>query len=231
MKKKCFLSLLVIMSLSSCSQDEDITLPKDGTSGITTPNFPSTLSTSSDNIFIPDEVYQSFNENTNFQESNSELWIDESKGMLRSSSGTITVTGYTTRIPVTGKNYKVYFPQGYLDKRVRKDVIYLAEYFRYRKLIEIPKGYTLVLPPKEVMSTIKNVGMIPPPPSNQQIGYHAEYYKTVKDKDQYYLVTDIVELVYNIEGREMFKPAVYIPYNVTQPSTLTFKYQYLDLEW
>lgn len=225
-----FLLALIIISFASCSQDENMDNNLGNTKEATT-NFGEVFKISTDGNAIPDVVFQSNNEGIIWGNPNSEYWVDDSEKMTKSSSGTITVTGYTSKTAIKDKNYKVMFTTGYHDKNVNRSTVYLAEYFRYRKLIEIPKGYTPILPPPSIMLNMPNMGMIPPPPSEQQQGYQYEFYKTVNGKDQYYLVTDVVEVLYDIQGRQMWSTPLYMPYNVTNPSTMTFKYQYDDIDW
>lgn len=231
MRKFIYLLIVfVITSLVSCSQDEAIDNQQNNKTGKIISGFEETFVTTAE-IGIPSLVLEYANEEYNFVNPNSERWIEDSNTLTKSGSGLQTVTGYTFRNPLTSKNYKTIFKDGYPDPRVtNRSTVYIAEYIRYRHLIEIPKGYSLVLPPANVMAATKNMGA-PANATKNQIGYNAEYIGEKNGRDQYYLVTDVVEVVYDLQGRQCFSPPVYIPYNVTNPKTMVFKYQYEEYSW
>lgn len=74
-----------------------------------TTNFGVVFKISTDGNAIPDVVFQSNIEGVIFGNPNSEYWVDDSEKMTKSSSGTITVTGYTSKTAIKDKNYKVMF--------------------------------------------------------------------------------------------------------------------------
>lgn len=226
-----FLFVTMIISFSSCSQDENTEINQKESDKFATTNFNEPFIISADNPSIPEVVCSSYNDEINLINSNSELWINETNLTKANKSGTISVSGYDKKTIIRDKNAKYRFPYGYLDKRMDTGTTYIGQYCRYRKLIEIPKGYTLILPPPEIMSKYPNMGSIPPPPNNTQIGYGSEFYRTIDNKDQYYLITDVVEISYDLTGRLMFNPPVYIPYNFKESKSMVFKYQYDNIEW
>ncbi len=231
-----FLLLLVLILIPSCSNNENFliddklnTLSKDSQECV------------SSNVFFSDSLYQSlilcypslYECDTT---DNSHLWVEEQKLNLRSSSGTIKVYGYDQIRDV--KTYKAYFSQGLAwDSRVKEynNSVLLFDIKLYVKRVSIPRGNTLVLPPPTVMNTMKNMGRQPIGYSLSKpivTGYTYKQISSTSSADVYELITEVVSITYNIEGRKVFTPPVYMPESSKSgPSVFEFKYQYINADW
>lgn len=226
-----FLGITIAVFFTACSNDEMNDSDVTGLNGKT-----DVINITRDGVF-PDSITKSliasYPEFYTFDKSNSDLWIHETGNGTRAAGMTISVTGYNYVRDV--KNYKIAFPSGLIyDSRVPKtDAVYLACIKQYSKDIRIPKGATLVIPPQNIMGAMKNMGRHPGGKAETLniIGYDAKYSSTYNGEDIYELITETVEMTHNIEGKEVFRPAVYIPGEVTNPSQFVFIYQYYLIQW
>lgn len=231
-----FLSL-AIMLIPSCSNNDEFgideklnNLSKDSQEYINS------------DAFFSDSLYQSLARSYPALYScdtidNSHLWVDEQNSSLRSSSsGTIKIYGYDEIRDV--KTFKSYFSQGIAwDSRMNeyKNTVVLCDIKLYVKQVRIPKGTTLVLPPPSLMSSMKSMGRQPIGYSLTKpmiTGYTYKQYSSTSTEDVYELITETESIAYNIEGRRIFNPPVYLPESAKNgPSSFEFKYQYINTDW
>jgi len=166
-----------------------------------------------------------------FIDSNSELWTEGSEENLKSVySGSLTALGYDVKELI--KTTKAMFYNGLsCDSRIQPRVTYLVKKYRYKKLIQIPAGASLILPPSNIMSTIHPMGI--KPGTSSTVGYTIEDVSTGSTYDTYYLVSEGSEITHNLLGQQIASVSnpVIIPCNIGVPRSFLFKYQYSTVEW
>lgn len=228
-----FLTVSVAVFFTACSNDDII-----GVDPGQSKTIQSKVVTTSSNGILPDSIYKTImEENPNlykFGESNSHLWVDEYENGLKSTSSTQKTIGYDSKI--TLKTWKNAFPWGLIhDSRVPANTtVYLAELVQYHKQITVPKGASVILPPKSYMETIVNMGRFPGGTATQnyhETGYEYRFVKSSSSGDTYDLVTECVQVEFNILGQWVFNPPVFVNANAKNPNTFEFKYQYSFNSW
>ena len=124
------------------------------------------------------------------------------------------------------------FPKGLAcDTRIQRYVQYVYKKYQYKKIIQIPAGADLILPPLSVMSTIAPMGNLPG--TTNSIGYSSLFVSTNGVYDTYYLITESREITHTAAGQQVapLDNPIYMPCTINPPSQLLFKYQYSDIDW
>ena len=140
---------------------------------------------------------------------------------LRSSSGVITVVGYTGRTKINSEmigfgGYNKYGLSGY----------YVCDVYKYYYQITVPHGASVTIPELHQM-TDPNMGWIGP--MNFTKGYSKETVSLNSNGDTFYLYTYLRIITHNSVGQQV--GPYYYPFDITTPSNFVFKYTYTTLEW
>ncbi|MBK5215874.1 MAG: hypothetical protein JJE53_03675 [Candidatus Pacebacteria bacterium] len=223
------LSFLCLILVISCSKNEDDIIQPD----MQMEKSDVIVIVSEDGV-EPDSIIESIVENNPeayiFENPNSELWINEDDGNLKSATtASLSVEGYDVKEYLSA--YSTLFPSGLsCDSRIQTGIVYLVKKYRYKKSIQIPKGATLILPPESYMQGMSPMGYLP---GTSNYGYSSLLISSGNVYDTYYLMTEGSEIVYNIYGQQLFplNNPVYIPCKVQTPHEVIFKYQYSIIEW
>lgn len=167
-----------------------------------------------------------------FENPHSELFVSSTNNSLKSTNQTYIVSGYDKRSILKKYNLTFGFPY---DSRIIAGVPYYTEFCEYIKYIEVPKGYSIVIPSSNpplltrgLLPTTLNMGYIP---DTFITGYTIRYISTIGSKEKYALVTQVEEIIRNTANNQTLSPFVFNPYDVVNPSTFQFKYQLQDLSW
>lgn len=149
------------------------------------------------------------------------------KKMRNTSINTINVVrGYDKRVVL--KKYLLTFGFPY-DSRLETNVHYYTELCQYVKYIDVPKGYSVIIPGGNssilrLLPTL-NMGYIP---NSQLQGYALQTVSSTQNK--FALVTNVEEIIKNNKTNKKLSPIFYIPQDL-QPSKFEFKYQIVSLSW
>lgn len=172
-----------------------------------------------------------------FVNSNSELFIvNENDNRIKSSSQTLYAFGFDKKAVLD--KYKLTFGFPY-HPRLLQGVPYYTELCQYTKYVEIPKGYSIAIPPPNQPNFMSvktksiynpNMGYIP---DNffGQTGYSIIYISSSGDKDKYAFITNVEIISKNLKNKKVLNPVVYCPEGVTNPETFEFAYQIVNSEW
>jgi hypothetical protein len=166
-----------------------------------------------------------------FEDPNSDLWKAYSDNGLKSTtSAVLTTIGYDTKVSISSSKASFIFGLK-CDTRVRPGVYYLYTRYQYKKMINIPKGATLILPPVSVMSAMYPMGI--KPGTSSTTGYTCVLISSNSTQDTYYLVAEGNEITYNALGQQVAPGAnpVFFPCGKGLPNNFLFKYQYQVIEW
>lgn len=161
-----------------------------------------------------------------FEDSHSELWMKN--GMLRSGSASIYVTGYEHTEYIGSE--KCIFSRPQEDTRLITYTYYVAKTYRYIKVIQIPKGASLILPPDEVMAKFNPMGY---KPGTYQYGYSAKSERSDNIYDTYHLINEVIEITHTLSGQQIAPDSnpAYCTKRIYTPIQYIFQYQYSTVNW
>lgn len=149
---------------------------------------------------------------------------------LRNANEIHTVSGYDKRKILKKYNLSIGFP---FDIRVLQGVPYYTELCEYIKYIDVPVGYSVLLPPintpmfRGLLSPL-NMGYIP---DSFTVGFSVRYVSRAGNKERYALFTQVEEIIKNTKNNQRLSPPVYNPSDVVNPSTFQFRYQLSNSVW
>lgn len=222
--------LFFVILIVSCSQEESF---DNGIKSIKE-NQEVVINKSDKGIETESEVLRQICENPElylFEDSNSDLWKEESHDNLKSAySASLTTTGYDVKSQISSGITNFYYGL-VCESRIVPRTSYVWVKYRYKNLIQIPTGATLILPPSSIMSTMYPMGI--EPGTTSTVGYSSELVSIGSTYDTYYLITECREITHNAIGQEVFPSSdpVILPCNIGVPSEFLFKYQYSIIEW
>ncbi|MDR0614045.1 MAG: hypothetical protein LBG45_11400 [Dysgonamonadaceae bacterium] len=229
MKKNIYFLILSLL-VWSCSQDAVI----NNESPLKQDQRLNSIIMSSDDAIIPDSVIHYVIETSEqylFEDPHSELWVKESN--LRSDiSDPILATGYDIKEQV-GTGTVMFSSSSTVEPRIVPHVSYLYKKYQYKKVIQIPKDATLILPHVDIMHAYRPMGYNPGR-TDRKLGYASVKVPTDNNYyDTHHLVTEIWEITHNISGQQV-APAnnpIYTFVGFRFPANIIFKYQYESINW
>ncbi len=233
MRKLVYISMLFSILTWSCSQDEVVNVEISKTLNVEQEQLNGFIMSSCDE-FKPDSIIKNVPENSDkyvFEDSHSELWVEESNLKATTTSEPLLATGYDIKEKV-GTETTMYTGYSSSEPRLVPYVSYLVIKYQYKKVIQIPKNATLILPPDDIMSAYRPMGYMPG--AGYKLGYRFAKVRTDNYFDTYYLITEIYEITHTTSGSQV-APAddpIYAFTGMRYPKDLVFKYQYTEqINW
>lgn len=229
MKKKFYLLLLLCITLVSSCEQMNFDTSEDSTSQKTTDDV---VIISPEGKESQSAIQQRIEKNPElyiFSNPYSEFWKEDSN--LRSAP--LVEYGYDIKEYVA--SYVSRLPEGYLyDDRLVAGRDYIVKAYFYKKMIYVPKGMTILIPPSSLMDSFYPMGYLP---GTNQAGYTLSPLIFCDGTyDAYCLITEVREITHDASGQQVAEldNPVYFPYHAENPSNYAFKYQYIDsaeFEW
>ncbi len=131
-----------------------------------------------------------------------------------------SVVGYDTRTFVSSGT--AYFTQQPNNTLLQPYVYYVTQKYNYSNTVTIPHGASIAWLIPDGSDTVTQMGYIP---NTSTSGFSPVLISSSGSGDTYRLTTSITEIRNTVSGQTL-PYTVYMPFRVTNPNYLTFKYVY-----